>query len=215
MSALADRDRSKLRLWAAPGGSHDRIVKLLRVVLPVAIGVLIVLLGLAPVTQGRDISFMLAKDSVEVARERMRVTRAEYRGEDSRGQPFTIVAGSAVQATSRDPVVQLQQLSARIALTDGPAEIRAKTGRYDMSSERVYVDGKVDFTGPAGYELQTRDVAVDLTTRQVASNAPVDGRIPLGNFSANRLRANLNDRTVVLDGRARLHIVQRGATGAQ
>ena len=67
MSELADRVRSQRQLWAASGSSHDRVIALLRILLPAAIGVLVVLLALAPLTVGRDISFVLSKDRVEVA----------------------------------------------------------------------------------------------------------------------------------------------------
>ncbi len=210
MSELALRKRSVRQHWAAPGGRHDRLVGIARIALPTLIGVLAALLFTAPITVGRDISFVLSKDRVAVAKERMRVTRAVYRGEDSRGQAFRLTAGSAVQATSRDPVVRLNDLAADIALEDGPATIRANSGRYDMQSEHVMIDGPVIFTGPDGYAMQTRDVGVDLNTRRVASGGPVDGRMRLGTFSANRMTADLKDRTVVLDGRARLHIVQGG-----
>lgn len=211
MSELAIRKRSSRQQAAAPGSSHDRIVGIARIALPAAIGVLAVLLLAAPLTVGRDISFVLAKDRVAVAKERMRVTRAQYRGEDSKGQSFRLSAASAVQTSSRDPVVRLSDLAADIRLEDGPATIRANSGRYDMDSERVMVDGPVAFTGPDGYAMQTRDVGVDLKTRRVASGGPVDGRMRLGTFSANRMTADLRDRTVVLQGRARLHIVQGGA----
>lgn len=215
MSELADRVRTNRQHWAAPGSSHDRVIGSTRIVLPIAIGVLAAVLGAAPLTMGRDISFVLAKDRVEVAKERLRVTEALYRGEDAKGQPFQIRAGSAVQVSSRDPIVKLKDLSARIQLTDGPATIGASRGRYDMDSERVAVDGPVVFQSADGYRMATRDVAIDLKTRRVASGGPVDGRMPLGTFSANRLRADLNSRTVVLDGRARLHIVQRQSTGSR
>lgn len=208
MSELADRVRTERQHWAVPGSRHDRVIGAMRVVLPMAIGVLVVVLGAAPLTMGRDISFMLAKDRVEVAKERLRVTEAMYRGTDSKGQPFLLRAGSAVQVSSRDPVVQLNDLSARIMLADGPAAIAARKGRYDMDSERVLVEGPVAFTAADGYRMVTRDVAIDLNSRRVASGGPVDGQMPLGSFSANRLVADLNQRTVILDGRARLHIVQ-------
>jgi lipopolysaccharide export system protein LptC len=215
MSELADRVRTKRQHWAVPGSSHDRVIRTTRVAFPVAIGVLVVLLGAAPLTMGRDISFVLAKDRVEVAKERLRVSEALYRGEDAKGQPFQIRAGSAVQVSSRDPVVKLKDLSARIALADGPATIGARTGRYDMSSERVAVDGPVVFQAADGYRIETRDVAIDLKTRRIASGGPVDGRMPLGTFSANHLKADLNRRTVVLDGGARLHIVQGQSRGSR
>ncbi|AGH50014.1 MULTISPECIES: LPS export ABC transporter periplasmic protein LptC [Sphingomonadales] len=210
MSKAADLARGDRQSWAAPGAGHDRVIGVLRILLPCAIGALVAILAVAPLTMGRDISFVLAKDRVEVARERLRVADAIYRGEDSKGQPFAIRAGSAVQKSSRDPVVKLANLSAEIQLADGPATIGAKTGRYDMDSEKVYIDGPVRFDGPDQYRLDTRDVEVDLKTRQVESGGAVDGQMRLGNFSANRMTADLAARTVVLDGRARLHIVQRG-----
>ncbi|MDB5682602.1 MAG: export transporter periplasmic protein LptC [Sphingomonas bacterium] len=215
MSELADQARSQRQLWAVPGSSHDRTIRLARIVLPLVIGLLVVLLMVAPLTVGRDISFVLSKDRVDVAHERMRVTEALYRGQDSNGQPFALRAASAVQASSRDPVVKMSALSARIVLTDGPATIEAPSGRYDMNSERVMIDGKVAFRSADGYSLDTRDVTVDLKTRKVESGGAVDGTMPLGTFSGSRLSADLNARTVVLDGRARLHIVQGQSRAAR
>ncbi|RYD93008.1 MAG: LPS export ABC transporter periplasmic protein LptC, partial [Sphingomonadales bacterium] len=58
MSELADRARTQRQMWAASGSSHDRIIAIMRLVLPVAIVILMVLLALAPLTVGRDISFV-------------------------------------------------------------------------------------------------------------------------------------------------------------
>lgn len=214
MSELADRARSQRQLWAASGSSHDRVIALLRIVLPAAIGVLVVLLALAPLTVGRDISFVLSKDRVELARERMRVSTAVYRGQDAKGQPFQLTAGSAVQVSSQDPVVRMKTLAARIQLPEGPANIVAGQGRYDMDSEKVAIDGPVHFRSADGYNIETRDVGIDLQTRQVASQGPVDGRMNIGTFSGDHFTADLNKRVVVLEGRARLHIDQRQARAA-
>jgi lipopolysaccharide export system protein LptC len=213
MSQAADAVRDQRHLWAAPGSSHDRVIGTLRVALPLAIVLLLVALAFAPLTVGRDISFVLSKDRVQVAKERLRVSQALYRGEDSKGQPFEISARSAVQATSRDPVVRLAGLAAKIALSDGPATIVANRGRYDMSSERITIDGPVLFRDSGDYRMRTRDVTIDLKTRGVASGGPVEGSMPLGTFAANRLTADLNKRIVVLQGDARLHIVQGRSRG--
>jgi len=215
MSELADRARSKRQLWAASGSSHDRLIAVLRILLPGAIVVLVVLLALAPLTVGRDISFVLSKDRVEMARERMRVSTAVYRGQDSKGQPFELTAASAVQVSSADPVVRLKTLAAQIQLAEGPARIVAGQGRYDMDNEKVAVDGPVHLRSADGYNIQTRDVGIDLKTRQVASRGPVDGTMNIGRFSGDRFTADLNKRVVVLEGRARLHIDQRQAKATQ
>ena len=115
MSEQARQERSARQIWARPQGSHDQVVKLLRFGLPAAIGALAVFLVFAPIANPNgDVSFVLAKDSVSMAAERMRVTAATYRGEDSKGRPFEIKAGSAVQRSSQDPVVKLSDLMARI-----------------------------------------------------------------------------------------------------
>jgi lipopolysaccharide export system protein LptC len=215
MSELAEIARSERQLWAVPGSSHDSIIRILRLLLPVGIIAVVAMLALAPLTTGRDISFVLSKDRVAVAKERMRVTTARYRGEDSKGQPFMITAGSAVQVSSSDPVVRLTGLAARIMLSDGPAAIAANHGRYDMQRDLVAIDGPVVFKTLDGYRLITRDVAIDLNKRLLGSQGPVDGIMPLGTFRANHLRADLNQRIVTLDGGARLHIVQARSRGTK
>jgi lipopolysaccharide export system protein LptC len=203
------RETTARQRWAAPGSRHDWMIRFSRIILPSGVGVLAAILILAPLSARGDISFVLAKDSVALAKERMRLTAATYRGVDGKRQPFVLRAGSAVQTSSLDPVVRLADLSANIALADGPATLKADAGRYDMDRETLMIDGPINFTAADGFQLETRDVAVGLKTRKLASGGPVSGRLPIGTFTANQISADLNSRTVVLEGRARLHITQR------
>jgi lipopolysaccharide export system protein LptC len=212
---LSDAARANRRLrrdWAAPGSNHDRIIAVLRIALPASVGVLTVLLAAAPLTSGRDISFVLSKDRVAIAHERLRVSQATYRGEDTKGQPFALTALSAVQSTSTDPTLKLQTLAARIGLTGGPGTLTAPTGRYNMTTEKVALDGPVAMRTTDGYALDTQDVDLDLKTRTLASRSAVTGKMPLGRFSAQHMTADLDQRIVVLTGDARLHIDQRSGT---
>ena len=196
-------------MWAAPGSSHDTLIGGLRVALPVAIGVLAAFVVVLPLYSGGDSSFLLDKKKVEVAKERLRVRSASYRGEDGRGQPFALTAGSAVQRSAAEPVVELDQLSARIGLRDGPATVVARKGRYDMDSQQVKIDGPLRFVGQGGYRLDTRDATVDLKTKRLTSGGAVTGAVPQGTFSGARLVADLEDHIVRIDGNARLRIVPR------
>ena len=207
MSDMARREKSTRQVWAAPGSSHDRLIRVLGVGLPIAIGVLAAFLVMAPLTAGGDVSFVLDKNKVEVAKERMKLQAATYRGEDAKGQAFALNAGSAVQQSSAVPIVQIDRLAADIHLSDGPANLRANTGRYDMDSEQVKVDGPIAFRAANGYRLDTSDATLDLKQRRLESTGKVTGAVPQGTFSANRLRADLEGRTVTLDGNARLRIV--------
>jgi lipopolysaccharide export system protein LptC len=194
--------------WAEPGSAHDWLVKWSKVLLPAAVGVLIAVLALAPLGKKSDVSFILDKNKVENAPERMRVEQARYIGTDNKGQQFTIVANRAIQPSSEVPVVDIRGMFAKLALEQGPLVIAANQGRYNVDTQKIMIDGPVKVAGAGGYRLATRDVTVDLKQRELASDGPVAGAMRLGQFQAGQLRADLGDRTVVLDHGARLKIVQ-------
>lgn len=207
MSAQADLERTHRQRWALPGGRHDRLIRSLRIVLPVIIGLLVALLAFSPFTGKQELSFVLNKDEVNLSRERLRVVEALYRGDDSKGRPFSLRAGSAVQKTSAEPVLDMTSLSGRITLNDGPASIIAQRGVYDLDKETMRVNGPlaVDSTG---YDMVASNVILSLKDRSMESFGPVSGRTKVGTFRAGRLRADLDTRIVRLDGGVRLRIEQ-------
>ncbi len=208
MSDLATKERATRQRWAIPGSTHDRIVRLTKIGLPAAVGILVAVLALAPLDKHGDVSFILDKKKVANAPERMLVDQAKYVGTDDKGQRFDITAQRALQRSSEVPLVDLWGMFARLRLERGPLLIAANQGQYNLDTQKVAINGPVKVAGPDGYRLATRDVMVDLQQRQLASQGPVAGRMRLGQFEAGQLKANLGDRTVVLDGGARLKIVQ-------
>jgi lipopolysaccharide export system protein LptC len=207
MSQQADLERNQRQLWAMPGGRHDRLIRSLRVVLPSIIGVLLAVLAFSPFTSTQELSFVLDKDEVDLSRERMRLVEALYRGEDSKGRPFSLRAGSAVQKTSAEPVLEMTSLSARILLEDGPASILAQRGTYNLSKETMRVNGPLAVESP-GYNMVASNVELSLKDRSMRSFGPVSGRTKVGTFRAGRLTGDLDTRIVRLDGGVHLRIDQ-------
>lgn len=204
MTDAADRIRNQRRQWAAPGGSHDRLIRILARWLPGAVGVVAAAMLLGPLFPRGEISFLLDRNKVATTEDRLVVEQAMYRGEDDEGRPFTVTAASAIQVSAADPVVRMKGLVARLLMKDGPAELAAQGGRYDYDREAVDVDGPVTFTAADGYRMTTGHVAIDLKGQRVLGNGGVNGAIPAGTFSAERLVADLNARTIALEGKARL-----------
>lgn len=207
MSELADLERTQRQRWAMPGGRHDRLIRSMRVVLPSIIGMLVAVLAFSPFSGKQELSFVLDKDEVSMSRERMRLTEALYRGEDSKGQPFSLRAGSAVQNSSAEPVLNMTALAGQILLKDGPASIVAQRGTYDLNKETMRVNGPLAVNSP-GYDMVASNVELSMKTRTMQSFGPVSGRTKVGTFSAGRLSANLDTRVVRLDGGVRLRIDQ-------
>ena len=196
------------QVWAVPGSAHDRLVRWSKIILPSAVGILIAVLALAPLGKKGDVSFILDKKKVENAHERMRVEEARYIGTDDKGQRFLIVANNAVQPSSDVPIVNIDGMFAQLDQPPAPLMIGANKGRYNLDTQKILIDGPVRVSGGDGYRLATRDVTVDMKQRRMQSAGPVSGAMRLGQFQAGQLKADLGSRTVVLDGGARLKIVQ-------
>jgi len=207
MTAEADLQRDRRRAFAAPGSPLDRIVRWLAVGLPALVGVIAALMIITPLSPRGEVSFVLDRNKVAIAEDRLRVDNAVYRGADAQGRPFSLSAGQAVQRSVAEPVVQMRDLVARILLSQGPAVLSADAGRYNFEAETVAVDGTVEFEAADGYRMTTRGVSVDLRERTLVGSGGVEGAVPAGTFSADSIRADLSERTVALVGNARLRMV--------
>ena len=202
----AKQRRSLRKHWAEPGGSHDRLVGFLARALPMGVGVHAALMVITPLSPRGEVSFLLDRNKVAVIDNRLRVDNALYRGADARGRPFSLTAGEAVQRSSAEGIVRMNDLVARLLLDDGPARLIAEAGQYDIDQEVVSVVGPMRMLAADGYRMLARDVSVDLAAKQLTGAGGVEGAIPAGTFSADRLTADLSARTITLTGNARLRM---------
>lgn len=199
--------RSKRQHFAAPGGSHDKLVAFLARALPMGVGVVAALMIITPLSPRGEVSFLLDRTQVAVIDERLSVDNAMYRGRDDAGRPFSITAGEAVQRSSVEGKVRMQNLLAQILLDDGPARLSADGGIYDINEEVFAVGGDLVVRTADGYSMRARGVEFDLETRTMRGTGGVEGAVPAGTFSANSMRGDLDARTIRLQGNARLRMV--------
>ncbi|MDT0575716.1 LPS export ABC transporter periplasmic protein LptC [Croceicoccus sp. F390] len=206
MTAQAEIMRDKRRHLAEPGGGHDRLIRILSIVLPVAILALAAAMVLAPLTPRSEISFLLDRNKVALTQNRMTVKKAMYRGLDKDARPFSLMAGSAVQRSRETARVGIDDVTARLLLSEGPAQLTARRGVYDMDRQSVMIPGTVHFEAADGYRMMARNVAIDLRDKALVGDGRVEGTVPAGSFSADRIEADLQQRTVSLIGNARLRM---------
>ena len=207
MSRQADQIRTERQRFAAPGGQFDRTLRILAIGLPAVVGAVAATMLIAPLKPRGEISFLLDRNKVAVANDRLRVAEAVYKGEDNKGRPFALSAGNAVQLTASEPFVRLQDLTARMQMDEGPAVLSAPAGRYDIQKQLVAIDGAVNFAAADGYRMTASGVSVDIPRKRVLGAAGVSGAVPAGTFSADSIAGDLNTRVLTLAGHARLHMV--------
>ncbi len=206
MTAEADLLRNKRRIFATPGGFHDRLVGFLAKALPALIGLVAAVMILSPLSPRGEISFLLDRNKVAITGERIRVDEAMYRGKDGKGRTFRVSAGSAVQESPARPIVEMERLVAHMDLADGPTEVRAPEGQYNYRQEVISIAGPVNFEAADGYRMTTKNVSIDLNERRAVGSGGIEGAVPTGTFRANRIVADLEERTVSLEGSARLRM---------
>jgi lipopolysaccharide export system protein LptC len=212
-AAEPQRPLTRRQRAALPGSRHDRLIIWLNWLLPTAALVVALAMLIWPLVGGQEFSFLLAKDQVAVARERLRVARAEYRGRTTQGDDFAISAASAVQRSSAVPVVELTGLVARLDGADGPSMASAPSGRYFIETDRLEVAGPVLLRADGGYRLDAETVTIDLKRRTVTTDEPVSGRLPMGDFRANAMTGDLAGRRTRLEGDVHLRISGRSGKG--
>jgi len=207
MTYAADRIRTRRQAFATPGSMLDRVLRVLSVTLPALIGVMAALMLITPLGPRGEVSFLLDRNKVAIAGDRLRVDNAMYRGSDSEGRPFSLLAGEAVQSSNSQPLVELRELAARIALSEGPAVLSADTGVYDIEDEELRIPGLLEFSAADGYRMAARNVLINLGTHIVTSDGRVTGAVPGGTFSADSIFADLDRRVIALDGNARMQMI--------
>lgn len=196
--------RNQRQHFAAPGGSHDRLVTFLGKALPMGVGIVVALMIITPLSPGTEVSFLLDRDKVAMIDERLSVSNAMYRGQDDGGRPFSLTAGEAVQRSSREGIVRMEDMMAQILLRDGPARISAEGGAYDIDAEVMTVDGPLRLSAADGYTMTARGVSVDLQSRVMVGDGRVEGAVPAGTFEADRIEVDIDERKISLRGNARL-----------
>ena len=208
---MAAAELTRRQRAAMPGSAHEKRMHVLKWLLPSLATIVLGAIIIWPLSAVQEFSFLLAKDKVGVATERLRVDSAVYRGETARGEAFVIAAGGAVQRSSAVPEVELKALTARLDMVDGPATVTAPSGRYFIDTDKLRVYGPVQLDSAAGYSLDSSTVDIDLNTRKVATETAVSGTLPIGSFTAGRLRGDIQGRNIVLEDGVHLRI--RGRAG--
>ena len=210
MSEAAVRERAD---QAALGGARQRPRPARALVedrcLPSAVGVLIAVLAFAPLDKKGDVSFILDKKKVENAPERMRVEAARYIGTDDKGQKFEIIANRAIQRSSDVPIVDISGMFARLDAGAGAADDRRQPGplqsRYAAGRDRRPGAGRRPRRLPARRPATSRSTSSSASWRARARSRARCGSASSRPASSAPTSAS---RTVVLDGGARLKIVQ-------
>lgn len=188
---------------AASVTQYSKFVQVMKIALPVAAGVLLlVVLGLPLLRQQEErIHVAPAKDANGRS---LAMTNARYFGTDDKGRPYEVTAESVRQGTGGDKIVELTAPKANIKTTNGDSiSATASAGLYDHDKQEIDLSGEVTLDQAQG-QLRTSQAHITLKDGSARGNAKVTGEGNFGTLEASGFSYNKDDKIIRFTGPSRL-----------
>ncbi len=217
MTALADSNARRERLFQARGDGSDggqgysRLVRSLRLLLPLLAAALLVLTVLWPSIDWRK---GVIPDDAELAlnpndAQEIRMRTARLVGTDEAGRPYELSAVEARQGDNGIDTVLLDQPAGKLELEDGAMlRMQATSGIFDRNEETLNLSGRVTVEHGRGYRFTSESATVDLNAGRALGNQPIDGTGPEGEIHGQGFEILDKGRTVKILGKSRLIVTK-------
>lgn len=147
-------------------------------------------------------------DKAQIRGDRTELVHPRYEGEDEGGQRFTLTADRAIQTRTDPEHTTLIAPTATLIKKDEAAgpHVSAQGGIYADKSQHLDLTGDVTLSTPAGETFTTSAAEVDLRTKVVRGNQPIQGGSPKMDVTANGFTYDHAGGLLTLTGPAKLII---------
>jgi lipopolysaccharide export system protein LptC len=168
---------------------HSRLVRLLRLAVPVAVAGAIAVTVL--VTYFNPLR-MLGKlpinvDNLVVSGTQITMEKPRLAGFTHDSRPYELSAQTARQDLTKPDLVELQNLHAKVQMQDKSTMLMsAAKGLYDAKNETLKLQKDIVLSS-SQYEGHLSEAMVDVRSGNVRSDAPVQLKMMQGQLDANRL----------------------------
>jgi len=189
-------------------GRHSRLVRVVRVALPIGVIVGLTALVLNTYFKPMQIFDKLPSVSGKLAVQGSKITMELPRiaGFTRDARAYELNAETAVQDITSPDLIELQNLRAKMEMQDKDVILLvAKSGTYNSKADKVILRDEIVITSEQGYKALLREAAIEMKKGNVVSDHPVTITLPNGLLKANRLEVFDSgdlirfDRGVVLD----------------
>jgi lipopolysaccharide export system protein LptC len=181
---------------------HSRVVRILRVGVPVTVVVVFsVFFLLAYFNPLR----MLAKMPIDiknlvVAGTKITMEKPHLAGFTHDARAYELSADAAKQDLAKPDLIELNNIHAKVQMQDkSTVELSAAIGVYDSKSETIKLDRNILLSSSTGYRGRLSEATVDIRNSHVLSTQPVEIDLLQGTLRANRLEIVDNGDLVRFD----------------
>ena len=168
---------------------HSRIVRILRVALPVAVvgalGLTVLITYFNPLRMLSSLPVNI--DKLVVSGTKITMEKPRLAGFTHDARPYEMSAEAAQQDLTKPDLVELHNLHAKLQMQDNSTMLMsAASGLYNAKTEMLELEKDIVLTSKT-YEGRLSQATIDVAKGNVVSNEPVELKMLQGKLNANHL----------------------------
>jgi lipopolysaccharide export system protein LptC len=189
---------------------HSRLVRILRVAIPVA--VVVGTIGIVLITYFNPLR-MLGKLPVDISNlvvsgTKVTMERPHLSGFTRDARAYELSADAAKQDLTKPNMIELRNIHAKVQMQDkSTMEVSAAGGTYDSKAETLKLDQNIVLSSSTGYRGRLSEATIDIRKGNVVSEQPVEVEMLQGALNANRLEIVDSGDLVKFDGGVKMTLM--------
>jgi lipopolysaccharide export system protein LptC len=203
----------------AAAARHSRMVRVLRIAVPVA--VIVAMAGIVAVSVFNPFRMLLPKLPVDmgnlvVSGTRITMESPHLAGFSTDQRPYEMWAKAATQDLTDPDHVELTALRAKVMMEDkSTLTMDARTGYFDSKAQMLDLRKDIFLQSSTGYEAKLSQAYIDINKGAVTSDEHVDVKLLNGTLSADRLRIINSGEVVRFEGNVVMNLVMDPPTAPE
>ena len=192
--------------------NYSRFVDIMKVALPVTAAAIVAVVAFVSIaannSDGRFIINLIPNLQNDLQMLQPRIT-----GFDAQNRPYTVTADSAVQDPDNADLVQLKTLDGTLMPAAGDSQpekplvtLSANDGVLNSKTQLLDVAGNVVVVSRDDYTVTTEEASIDIDTRTVVGDVPVEANGPSGRVTADRFTLLNEGDIIIFEGRVKTYI---------
>jgi len=195
----------------ATAARHSRMVRILRVAVPVA--VILAMTAVIAVSIFNPFRILMPKlpvqiDNLVVSGSKITMENPHLAGFSADRRPYEVRAKAAIQDLANPDKVELRTLRAKVMMEDrSTVTLDARTGFFDNKQQSLELKKDIFLQSSTGYEAKLSQATLDINKGLVTSNEPVDVKLLNGTLLADGLKILNSGEIVRFEGNVRMNLM--------
>jgi lipopolysaccharide export system protein LptC len=196
---------------------HSRVVRVLRVAVPIFVVLLIALVVAVTYFNPANMfgKLPLNVGNLVVSGTKITMEQPHLTGFTRDARAYDLTAESAAQDITKPDIVELKGIRAKMDMQDkSTVNVTAATGVYDSKAEKLKLERDIVLTTSSGYQGRLSEAFVDIRSGNVVSEQPVELNLLQGTLNAKRLEVTESGTVIRFGNGVRLMLMPENDASA-